>query len=86
MNMDLQTCVVQCPNMHCTTSECVKQLFEDATSGQNCINCRGEMNRVTHFDILPKALVLPAQNSLVNVSKSLRDPGSGTEMTWWFAI
>ena len=71
MNKDLQTCVVQCPDVDCTTFECMKQLLKNQEIGKFCIDCEGNLDRVTCFNVIPKVLVLFVQESLVRVSKRI---------------
>jgi hypothetical protein len=58
MNQDLQTCVVQCPDIDCTTSKCMKQLFKNQETEKTYIDCGGNFDSVTHFNVIPKVLVL----------------------------
>jgi hypothetical protein len=69
MHEDLQTCVVQCHNLHCTSSECMKQIFKHQDSGRKCVHFGGDVSRVTRFDVVPKILLLSIQDSSVSVSK-----------------
>jgi hypothetical protein len=71
MNKDLQTCVVQCSDVNCTTSECMKQLLKNQETGKTCIDCGGNLDRVTCFNVIQKVLVLSVQESLVRVSKRI---------------
>jgi len=71
MNKNLQTCVVQCPGVDCTTSECMKQLLKNQETGKTCINCGSNLDRVTRFNVIPKVLVLSVQESSVIVSKRI---------------
>jgi len=56
MNKDLQTCVVQCPGVDCTTSECMKQLLKNQETGKTCINCGSNLDRVTRFNVIQRSL------------------------------
>jgi len=79
LNIDLQTCVIQCSEYcECTISMCLQKKFRDCHPRRKCVHCDGDIDKVMRFNIIPKLLVFSVFDASVRVSKkiSFRDGDS----------
>ena len=72
MEDDLQTCVIQCPDdRDCTTSQCLQQKLQHRHLRRRCTNCGGEVDKIMHFNNIPKVLVFSIQNPSIKASRKI---------------
>jgi len=71
-DVDLQTCVIQCPNAsNCTIAMCLQKKFIDRHPRRRCTHCNGEIDQITRFETVPKVLIFAVGDASIKVSKKI---------------